>query len=675
MKSLPFILLAVAAAAMSAATVVESFRGTTAAMTHVYGTVWFAALWGLVVVLMIWTAVRKRMWRNAGSLILHAAFAVIFTGGALTACTRQSGIIHLRKNYPTCEYVNADKQVATLPFLVRLDSFQVICYAGTDTEADYVSRVTFLFGGGRTSESVTISMNNICTMQGYRFCQSSFDHDRDGSWLTVNYDPFGTTAAYAGFLLAGLGALLILLAPNGSFRRLLRHPLLRRGGLFILLLCPCIHANASLPVVNRAQADSLARLPVVFNGRIAPFDTQARAFLQKVYGRQTFHGLTAAQVVSSWPLGAKEWDAVPLIRIKSPALRDSLGIDGNYAALNDLLRGRHYKLQDLWQHERGTGSKLEKAIMETDEKVGLILMLRQGTLIKTPEPGAAEVSKSKIEAELIYNRVAWTKLLFMTNLTLGLVAFALMLMSLLRARRLRRAWDAILTGTLYAVTLFHLTGYALRGYVSGRLPLGNGYETMEFAALIVLLCASLLQRRFSFLRAFGFLLSGFILLVAYLGEMNPQLTSLVPVLSSAWLSWHVSVIMISYALYGLVCLNAMFALCLLRRRDALSLRRVRQLTLLSRMLLYPATFLLGAGIMLGSVWANVAWGSWWSWDPKEVWALAAFIVYGISFHRGALPCFRRPAVFHAYMIFAFCVVLMTYFGVNYLLGGLHSYAN
>lgn len=103
--------------------------------------------------------------------------------------------------------------------------------------------------------------------------------------------------------------------------------------------------------------------------------------------------------------------------------------------------------------------------------------------------------------------------------------------------------------------------------------------------------------------------------------------------------------------------------------------QIEQLTLLSRLLLYPGTFLLGTGIVLGAVWANVSWGSYWSWDPKEVWALAAFIIYGISFHRKSLPYFQRPWLFHGYMIFAFAVVLMTYFGVNYLLGGMHSYAN
>lgn len=103
--------------------------------------------------------------------------------------------------------------------------------------------------------------------------------------------------------------------------------------------------------------------------------------------------------------------------------------------------------------------------------------------------------------------------------------------------------------------------------------------------------------------------------------------------------------------------------------------RIEQLTLVSRLLLYPATFFLGAGIFLGAVWANVSWGRYWAWDPKEVWALITFLVYGAAFHSQSLRIFRKPLFFHIYMILAFLTVLMTYFGVNYVLGGMHSYAN
>ena len=95
---------------------------------------------------------------------------------------------------------------------------------------------------------------------------------------------------------------------------------------------------------------------------------------------------------------------------------------------------------------------------------------------------------------------------------------------------------------------------------------------------------------------------------------------------------------------------------------------------LSLLLLYPAVFFLAAGIFLGAVWANVSWGRYWSWDPKEVWALITLMVYAVPLHRQSLPAFSRPMVLHAYLAAAFLAVLMTYFGVNYFLGGMHSYA-
>ena len=175
---------------------------------------------------------------------------------------------------------------------------------------------------------------------------------------------------------------------------------------------------------------------------------------------------------------------------------------------------------------------------------------------------------------------------------------------------------------------------------------------------------------------FGFLISGFTLLVAWLGQMNPRITSLMPVLQSPWLSSHVSLIMISYSLFAFITLNAIVALILMARKksEAQVSASLETITVLSRLMLYPAVLLLSVGIFLGAVWANVSWGSYWSWDPKEVWALVTMIVYGIAFHRQSLPWLRRPVAFHLYMIFAFLTVLMTYFGVNYLLGGMHSYA-
>lgn len=158
-----------------------------------------------------------------------------------------------------------------------------------------------------------------------------------------------------------------------------------------------------------------------------------------------------------------------------------------------------------------------------------------------------------------------------------------------------------------------------------------------------------------------------------MGEASPRITQLMPVLQSPLLSIHVMVIMIAYTLLAFMMLNGISAVVLkLSRRDATE--DVERLYVVSRIMLYPALFLLAIGIFIGTIWANVSWGRYWGWDPKEVWALIIMLIYAALIHAGSLPMLRRPMVFHVLTILAFLSVVVTYFGVSFLLGGMHSYA-
>ena len=213
----------------------------------------------------------------------------------------------------------------------------------------------------------------------------------------------------------------------------------------------------------------------------------------------------------------------------------------------------------------------------------------------------------------------------------------------------------------------------LRGYVANHLPLSNGFETMQFMAWCTLLFTFVLQRKFSMMLPFGFLVCGLALMVSMLGEANPQITQLMPVLQSPLLSVHVVVIMLAYSLLAFIMLNGVTAVVLhYSRRDCGV--EIERLQIVSQVLLYPAVFLLAIGIFIGAVWANVSWGRYWGWDPKEVWALITMLVYALALHPDSLPWFRRPMFFHVFAIVAFLSVIITYFGVNFLLGGMHSYA-
>ena len=232
------------------------------------------------------------------------------------------------------------------------------------------------------------------------------------------------------------------------------------------------------------------------------------------------------------------------------------------------------------------------------------------------------VSDTKIQAELLYNRIPFSKLLFMFNLTVGMLAFfRLLYRGLRRSSALSdssgrivalsfssRLADTFFPFSLYAAFLFQLFGYGLRWYIGGRIPLGNGYETMQFMALCALFLACLFRRRFPFMVPFGFLLSGFALLVSYLGQMNPQITPLMPVLVSPWLSTHVSLIMMSYALFAFMMLNGILALCLRRSADV---DAAQPIAALSRRFLFGSRHFSGCG--LGQCFL----GRYWAWDRRK----------------------------------------------------------
>lgn len=225
------------------------------------------------------------------------------------------------------------------------------------------------------------------------------------------------------------------------------------------------------------------------------------------------------------------------------------------------------------------------------------------------------------------------------------------------------------------VAAFGMLSYCeyLRWTVSGTIPMANGYETMFFVAWTVMLLSLLLGIRFRILVTCGYLMSGFFLLVSHISQMDPQITHIMPVLNSPLLSVHVSIIMMGFAMLSFTFISGLTAL-LLRLVNRTAQPKMIQLQQLSLVFLYPALAALGIGIFIGAIWANVSWGEYWGWDPKEVWALITFMIYAIPLHARSVAQLRRPTAFHLFMTLAFLTLVMTYFGVNYFLGGMHSYA-
>ena len=315
------------------------------------------------------------------------------------------------------------------------------------------------------------------------------------------------------------------------------------------------------------------------------------------------------------------------------------------------------------------------------ETVGKMLRYQQ------KNGGTSLPSESQVNAERIYNAVPFATILFMVCLTMGFLTFLYTITRLCRKCRMEATsdvragkftnMDRLITWLSYAVMLIAFAALTycewLRWTISGTVPMANGYETMLFVAWIVMAVALLLSLRFRILLTCGFLMSGFFLLVSHISQMDPQITHVMPVLNSPLLSVHVSIIMLGFALLSLTFICAVTAL-IVRVINRHSEQQTLALQQLSLVFLYPAMTAIGIGIFVGAIWANVSWGQYWGWDPKEVWALITFMVYAAALHPRTLPSLRRPTTYHVFMLLAFLTIIMTYFGVNYFLGGMHSYA-
>lgn len=735
---------------MAAATVVEHCSNTLFVSEHIYGAWWFTLLWALLAAGGI-TYIVKQHVRKWNILLLHLSLLIILLGALLTHLTSFSGTLHLRQGEAVDSYREMMSMTETksqpLPFVVRLDSFDVVNHPGTTAASDYITR--FSIADGKTIIHAQVSMNKIFVYHGVRFYQASYDTDNLGSILSVSSDRWGIPTTYTGYGLLFFSLLWLLIDPKGTFRRSIRQlshlgdtvnkskdntsqarrsSVLTKTLLILLLSVPLTsHAQTSVP---RETADRFGKLLMEYNDRICPAETYALDFVQKIHGSRSYKNYTAEQVLLGWTFYPEDWSGEPFIRIKSSEMRQQLGLE-KYASVNALFRDGEYILgQPAYDYAHGTNKDaFHKACADIDSKLQMMMTLRQGTPFtlypytfshhrtlwfspferfpkELPRKDADFIgrtfatlfvvarrgdfatvnstldaiakyqqrnggnslpSKSRLTAEKIYNRLPYTTILFMLNLTLGMLTLVFM------ARRSTKATRPLRVLLLLSFLLLTFV-LALRWIISGTIPLGNGYETTLavawMAQLFVLIFTSTQSAGHNGLTllmcAFGFLISGFFLLVSHISLMDPAIGPLMPVLNSPLLSIHVSFMMMSYAFLAITFFCGLAALMRPRQAEALQV--------VSRVFLYPAIVTLGIGIFLGAIWANVSWGSYWSWDPKETWALITFMLYAIALHTQSLPRLSHPRAYHIYMVFCFLSILMTYFGVNYLLSGMHSYA-
>ncbi len=287
-------------------------------------------------------------------------------------------------------------------------------------------------------------------------------------------------------------------------------------------------------------------------------------------------------------------------------------------------------------------------------------------------------SPRHIKMEIWYNKLGLFSKLFPLYLTLGLVLLIFAFVHVMKPNFpmkwvMRIAWAVLIFG--FAL---HIIGMGIRWYIAGHAPWSNAYESIVFIAAATVLAGIILARRSPFALAGTALLAGFTMLVAHMNFINPEITNLVPVLKSYWLMIHVATIISGDGFLGLGSILSLMVLILfiIRGKEGNPNidRSIKELTNLSEMGLIIGLMLLTVGNFLGGVWANESWGRYWGWDSKETWAAVTILVYAGVLHMRFIPKLNDTFIFTVAATWAYASVLMTYFGVNYYLSGLHSYA-
>lgn len=649
-----------------------------------------------------------------------------------------------------------------LPFSLELRDFILEKYPGTNSASSYASEVTLVDARESLRHDTRIYMNHILDHDGYRFFQSSFDQDELGTWLSVNYDWWGTWISYLGYFILTIGMILTFFNKKSRFQQLGRNLKKIREAekvaatllIGFLFLIPSAQAAPypweDIGTIDWQHAENFGELIMQdHRGRMKPMDTYASEILRKLSRKKSLYGLTAEQVILGMAASPKNWYDVPLIKVgKHEKTKKVLPIPvrGNLIAYSDFFKkDGSYKLREHVRAAYNTAKKdrgvFEKEMMKLDEKVNICSMVFSGNFMKTfPIPNddnntwvapsethqsghagssfaqefyrvyipavqsalndgnwglvnrmiaelqqyqlkygqAVMPSPTQRKAEILLNEVNVFSRLAMAYGLLGLFFLSLLFLKVFKPGIQLKIPVKVANGLFLLAFSSHLFGLGLRWYVSERAPWSNGYESMIYIAFTTVLAGVIFGRKSLGGMTATNILASTILMVAGLSWLDPEITPLVPVLKSYWLTIHVSLEAGSYgflmlgALIG--ALNLIFMIFRTQNNAQNVNRMIKEMSQISEMTLIGGLFMISVGTYLGGIWANESWGRYWGWDAKETWALVTILIYSFILHMRFIPGLRGAYAFNVASLFGWASVIMTYFGVNYYLSGLHSYA-
>jgi cytochrome c-type biogenesis protein CcsB len=699
---LAVILLVLLLVALATGTIIDSKLGSDVAGREVYYAWWFLALQGAFAVNVALSIASLFPWGRGriGFLLTHSAMILILVGATISYFFKIEG--HLGLWEGQSGNVIEDREGGgshTLPFTVTLDDFQIDYYPGTMRPAMFRSLVRITDPETGKTTPAKVWMNHELEVKGYRLFQSSYQQTdgREASIFSVAKDP-GQNVVFLGYGLLVLGMCVVLGTRISARRRMERQasaPVSIGGGVAkALSLLLVAGALGAAPARADDTLEALRRLPVQHDGRAMPFDTLAREVVWEVTGSRSWQGEDPVETVTQWLLDPQATSMAPVVHGGS----DKLGL-GDRASFATIVRNQ--RVLELMDQAREAGN--DKHAVRTREMAAAEAL--EGRLMKLQEVLKRDIlraippadptarwtvpqfskreefaqlamgpripgwpSVSDVDREITYNqwrpvRIAWIVLV----LALG--------MSIAAWNGRSKLLDTLAFAGLVAGFGVMSWGIALRWTIAGRIPAANMYESLLFLAwgvgLFAVVAFAAARNRLVVLNANA--MAAVTMLLTDVLPMDGFIHPTPPVLSGTpWLAIHVPIIMVSYSVLalGVVVAHMQIGFTIFAPRKTETIAKMYDLLY---WYILVGSILLVTGILTGSIWAASSWGRYWGWDPKEVWSLVAFLAYMAILHAKVEQLIGRFGV-AAISVVAFQTILMTYLGVNYVLGtGLHSY--
>ena len=288
-------------------------------------------------------------------------------------------------------------------------------------------------------------------------------------------------------------------------------------------------------------------------------------------------------------------------------------------------------------------------------------------------------SQNRVKAEIIYNKLDIFNRLYKYYALVGILMFFVLVFTIFKERRIWNIATYFFKGIIYIFFIWHTSGLILRWFISGHAPWSDAYESILYVSWATMGMGLLLGRKSNMTIAASAFVTSMLLWIAHQSWVDPSIANLVPVLDSYWLMIHVAVIVGSYGPLTVGMILGIVSLLLIiltnsRNKERMELN-LKELTIINELSITVGLIMLTIGNFLGGQWANESWGRYWGWDPKETWALISIMVYAFVIHTRLVPGLRGRWTFNFLTILAFGSIMMTYFGVNFYLVGLHSYAS